>query len=175
MSKSDKHYIALALSIAFLACCAVTDLDAHDAAIAAEEQKVKAVTASPAAAPAPPQETPVMLDTPLTSEEVQALLDCCEAVSIDPSLALGLIYTESRFEPDAVSPSGCYGYCQLNPRYFPADLAPADNIWAGVNYLAELLGRYDDLEAALTAYNAGHDTGDRTYANAVLKAAEEWR
>lgn len=31
-----------------------------------------------AAAPAPPQETPVMLDTPLTSEEVQALLDCCE-------------------------------------------------------------------------------------------------
>lgn len=175
MSRSDKHYIALLLLLSFLTCCVVTDLDANDAAIAAEAKQVAVETVRPAPPLAQPQETPVMLDTPLTGEEVQALLDCCEAGSIDPSLALGLIYTESRFEPDAVSPSGCYGYCQLNPQYFPADLAPADNIRAGVNYLAELLDRYDDLEAALTAYRYGHDTGDRTYAKAVLKAAEEWR
>lgn len=175
MSKSDKHYIALLLLLSFLTCCVITDLDAHDAAIAAEAKQVAVETAHPASTPEPPQETPVALDTPLTADEVTALLECCEAGSIDPSLALGLIYTESRFDPTAVSPSGCYGYCQLNPRYFPADLKPVDNIRAGVNYLAKLLARYDDLEAALTAYNAGRDTGDRTYATAVLKAAEAWR
>ena len=64
---------------------------------------------------------------------------------------------------------------QLNPRYFPADLPPEENIRVGVEYLGQLLARYSTVEAALTAYNAGHDTGKRGYANAVLAAAERWR
>lgn len=111
-------------------------------------------------------------DTPMTGEEMEALLEACEAEHIAPELALGLIQVESSFRSDAVNPvSGCYGYCQLNPRYFPEGLSPADNLRTGIGYLAEQLERYDNLEAALTAYNAGHDTGSRTYANMVLEAA----
>ena len=79
---------------------------------------------------------------------------------------------ESSFRADALNKrSGCYVYCQLNPKYFPADLSPVDNIRTGIECLAYQLERYDNLEAALTAYNAGHDTGSRTYANMVLEAA----
>ena len=111
-------------------------------------------------------------DVPLTHEELKALLEACEAGRIAPELALGLIQVESSFRADAVNlRTGCYGYCQLNPRYFPSGLSPAENIRTGIEYLAYQLERYDNLEAALTAYNAGHDTGSRTYANMVLEAA----
>ena len=116
-------------------------------------------------------------DVPLTDEEMTALLETCEAGQIHPSIGLGLIQVESSVRPDALNTaSGCYGYCQLNPKYFPSDLAPADNIRTGMEYLAYQLERYDgDLEAALTAYNAGHDTGDRTYADMVITAAATFR
>ena len=67
------------------------------------------------------------------------------------------------------------GLMQLNPRYFPAALPAGENILYGVEYLGQLLVRYDTVEAALTAYNAGCDTGSRVYASAVLAAAEKWR
>lgn len=112
-------------------------------------------------------------DVPLTDEEMAALLETCEAGRISPAIGLGLIQVESSFRADALNErSGCYGYCQLNPQYFPTDLSTADNIRTGIEYLAYQLERYDgDLEAALTAYNAGYDTGDRTYAAKVLEAA----
>ena len=120
----------------------------------------------------PPEQEMHAWDVPLTDEELATLLEACEAGHICPSIGLGLIQVESSFRADALNPkSGCYGYCQLNPQYFPADLSPIDNIRAGIEYLAYQLERYDDLEAALTAYNAGHDTGSRTYANMVLEAA----
>ena len=40
----------------------------------------------------------------------------------------------------------------------------------------EKLDQYaGDLGAALTAYNAGHDTGNREYAEKVMAAAGRWR
>lgn len=124
----------------------------------------------------PEQETHAW-DVPLTDEELSILLEACEAGHICPSIGLGLIQVESSFRVDALNErSGCYGYCQLNPQYFHTGLSPADNIRTGIEYLAYQLERYDgDLEAALTAYNAGYDTGDRTYAYMVLTAAEEWQ
>lgn len=111
-------------------------------------------------------------DVPLTDEELSTLLEVCETGHISPAIGLGLIQVESSFRADALNPnSGCYGYCQLNPKYFPADLSPVDNIRTGIEYLAYQLERYDNLEAALTAYNAGHDTGSRTYSNMVLEVA----
>ena len=128
--------------------------------------------------PATPEPTPtpiaVPADVPLDTECWVALTETCEARGIDTSLALGLIYTESRFQEDAVSPAGCYGLAQLNPAYFPSGLSAADNIRAGLNYLGDLLEEYGDTGAALTGYNAGHDTGSRAYADAVLEAAEQW-
>lgn len=115
-------------------------------------------------------------DVPLTAEEMTAVLETCEAGHIEVPTGLGLIKVESDFRANALNPeSGCYGYCQLNPQYFPSDLSPADNIRAGLEYLAYQLERYGgDLEAALTAYNAGYDTGSRTYADMVIAAAAEF-
>lgn len=113
--------------------------------------------------------------SPLTDSEWAVLLEVCDSRSIDPSLALGLIQVESAFVPTAVSPSGCYGYTQVNPAFHPANLSPADNIRYGLNYLADLMEKYDSTEAGLTAYFWGYDNGTRGYANRVLKAAEEWR
>jgi len=112
-------------------------------------------------------------DVPLDQELQTVLLDACEEHDVPYALALGLIEVESRFQPDADN-GLCYGLCQLNKRWFPADLTPAENIQAGVEYLGRLLGRYEDTAAALTAFNAGHDTGSRTYADAVLAAAGRW-
>lgn len=113
-------------------------------------------------------------DIPMPAEHQAALFEACEANGVPLELALGLIYTESRFQADADNGTS-YGLCQLNRDYFPAGLSPEDNIRAGMEYLGALLAKYDTVEAALTAYNAGHDTGSRVYANAVLEAAEMWR
>lgn len=112
-------------------------------------------------------------DVPLSYELQDVLQTECERCGVGYALALGLIETESGFDPDADN-GLCYGLMQLNRNYFPADLSPAENIRAGIEYLADQLGRYETVEAALCSYNAGHDTGARTYANKVLEKAEAW-
>lgn len=113
---------------------------------------------------------------PLTPDVQTALFSACDRAGIDYAIALGLIQVESGFVPDAINnKSGCYGLCQLNPEYFPTGLPPAENVERGIMFLGDQLNRYgDDLAAALTAYNAGHDTGRRDFAEAVLAAAESW-
>lgn len=119
--------------------------------------------------------TKMINPSPLTNDEWEVLCEVCEDRDIDVSLALGLIWVESRFDPNAVSKAGCYGYCQIHPRWHPAGLSPVENIRYGINYLADLCEAYGSTEAGLTAYNAGRDTGDRSYAKAVFAAAEKWR
>lgn len=130
---------------------------------------------APAQEPLPtPTPAPYDPDVPLSLELQLVLDEVCAETGVPVALALGLIEVESGFQADAVSPSGCVGLCQLNPLYFPDELSPADNIRYGVRHLGELLERYGDTAAALTSYNAGHDTGARSYAGAVLAAAERW-
>ena len=113
-------------------------------------------------------------DVPLEYELQDVLQTAAQANGVPYPVALGLICAESRFDPEAVSPAGCYGLTQLNPRYFPSGLSPAENIEAGMDYLGSLIKRCGDLSAALTAYHAGSDTGDREYADQVMRAAEVW-
>lgn len=147
-----------------------------------EPQAVMVETPTPAPSeavqPAPePEETPEPPHnpTPLTDSEYAALVEACDEHGIDVSLVLGLIQVESNFRADAVSKAGCYGYCQINPSWHPADLSPEENIRYGVAFLASQFERYGNLESGLTAYNAGRDTGDTSYARKVMRAAEEWR
>jgi len=113
-------------------------------------------------------------DIPLSPSLQEALLTACEANGVPVPLTLGLMEVESGFDPEADN-GVCYGLCQLNRRYYPADLTPAENIAAGVAHLAGQIERYGgDVPAALRAYNRGFDDGDRTYAYAVLAAAEMW-
>lgn len=116
------------------------------------------------------------LDVPLTAELQETVWNACQENNVEYELVLGLIEVESTFRTDAVSYVGCYGLMQLNPQYFPSDLSPAENIQYGVAFLAEKLDQYTgDIGAALTAYNAGHDTGNREYAEKVMAAAERWK
>ena len=109
------------------------------------------------------------------SEDLQCiLLAACEEHNVDPAIALGIIEVESGFDPSANN-GLCYGLMQLNRTYFPSGLPAGENIQYGLEYLGQLLSQYGTAEAALTAYNAGHDTGGRVYANTVLAAAERWR
>lgn len=129
--------------------------------------------------PAPAQEEAIPLyiyhpGIPLSADLQAALHIACAEADVPEALVLGVIEVESRFQPDAVSPEGCYGLMQLNPRYFPDSGDPADNLRTGVWYLRTLLERYRDTVAALTAYNAGYDTGNREYAQAVMEAADKW-
>lgn len=113
-------------------------------------------------------------DVPLSAELQSALLAICEENGVDPLLALGLIETESGFQTDIVSPWGDYGLMQLNYRYFDSDMTPEENMAAGIGLLASNLKRYGTVEAALTAYNRGHDDGSRSYSAVVLKNARKW-
>lgn len=115
-------------------------------------------------------------DVPLSEELQEVLYTVCEIENVDVNLVLGLIQCESNFNIDVKNiHSNCYGLMQLSPVYFPSNLTPAENIEHGVRYLADCIERYDgNVKAGLRAYNAGHDDGDRTYANVVISYAENW-
>lgn len=118
----------------------------------------------------------IIEQAPLDEECRQALLEVSAERNVDPRLIIGMIEYESGFDPNIVSAKGCYGYMQLNPKYFPANLSPADNIREGVKHLANQVEKYNgDIPAALRAYNLGSDDGDRKYSNTVLqKARDHW-
>lgn len=79
---------------------------------------------------------------------------------LSPSLLEALVWQESRWRENAVSPVGAQGLAQLMPgtaRYLGVDSRdPFQNLEGGARYLREQLDRFDgNLEKALAAYNAG--------------------
>ena len=79
---------------------------------------------------------------------------------VDRGLVKAVIHTESGFNPQALSKPGAQGLMQLMPataeRYGVTDpFDPSQNVRAGTRHLKYLLERYDEIELALAAYNAG--------------------
>lgn len=79
---------------------------------------------------------------------------------LSPSLLEAVVWQESRWRENAVSPVGARGLAQLMPgtaRYLGVDSNdPFQNLEGGARYLREQLDRFDgNLEKALAAYNAG--------------------
>ena len=107
-----------------------------------------------------------------------------EEYRIPKPLAFRLVWTESRFNPRAVSPKGAIGLTQVMPRtaygldstLTRQDLFdPEMNVDLGFRYLRMMRVRYDgDWQRALIAYNAGPRTADttttteHTYADYIL-------
>lgn len=108
----------------------------------------------------------------LTSDKVQAVAGLVREAASDndvpTDLIFGIIWVESRFNPEAVSPVGARGLMQLMPRTadYLADCIdwrgshdsfdPQFNIAAGSYYVARLIDQFDgDVDLALAAYNAG--------------------
>jgi hypothetical protein len=108
----------------------------------------------------------------LTSDKVRAVqslvAEAAQENAIPRDLIYGIIWVESRFNPEAVSPVGARGLMQLMPRTadYLADCIdwsgshdsfdPEFNIAAGSYYIARLIKQFDgDEDLALAAYNAG--------------------
>jgi hypothetical protein len=105
-----------------------------------------------------------------------------------------LIWRESAFQPNAVSPAGAQGVAQFMPgtayaRGLADPFDPASAIPASAKYLAELVRKFGNLGLAAAAYNAGETAVDnwlddksqlpfetQDYVAAITgHAAEEWR
>ena len=104
------------------------------------------------------------------------VMSAATSYGVDPSLALAVAQRESGLDPNAVSPKGAKGVMQLMPQT-AADLGvtdifnPAENISAGVRYLAQLLSKYaGDAVKALAAYN----WGPGNVSGAIAQAGNNW-
>lgn len=121
---------------------------------------------------------------PLSMDEQHALRCACAEFDIPVPLALGVIEQETNFRNVSGDGGDSKGYMQIQPRWWGGLMAqigtvdlytPEDNFRTGCAVLRNLIDRYGgDLPAALTAYNAGRDTGSRGYAYAVLGYAAAW-
>ncbi len=78
---------------------------------------------------------------------------------VDPRLLTALVWTESAFREDAVSPAGAIGLGQLMPGTAagmgvdPHD--PLQNLDGAATYIATQLRNFGSVDLALAAYNAG--------------------
>jgi soluble lytic murein transglycosylase-like protein len=97
---------------------------------------------------------------PVPPQFAAALTQAASAANVSPTLLSALVWQESRWNPQAVSPKGAMGLTQLMPGTArdlgvnPAD--PIANLQGGARYLRQLLDQFDgNVEKALAAYNAG--------------------
>ena len=115
------------------------------------------------------------------------------AAALDPALVHAVIYVESRYRQNAVSPKGAIGLMQVLPgtaaRYGIKDPSRSAqiNLKAGTLYLRDLLRMFGNrTDLALAAYNAGEGAVLRhsgrippyretqMYVRAVLAKYQEW-
>ena len=125
-----------------------------------------------------------LYDVPLEEDLQIHIISTCEEKHIDPAIVMAMAYKESTYRTDAVGDGGrSYGLLQVQPRWHYERmqrlgctdlLDPYQNVTVAVDYLAEQIDRYGDLEKGLTAYNAGSYNGTVTkYARSVIDMAEE--
>jgi len=117
------------------------------------------------------------------SEDLGAQYDIC------PELIQAICFKESSFQPDAEN-GGCVGMMQIYPEWHrermdrleSTDLFDTrQNMTVGVDYLAELIGQYEDVSIALMMYNGNSSAEDvlaglgeiSDYADEVLAISAE--
>lgn len=106
----------------------------------------------------------VFYNVPLSEELQLHIFKVCEEYNIAPALVMAFIERESDFNEKALSPYGDKGLMQVNPKWHSdrmerlgcTDLFnPFENITVGIDYLAELKDKNDDLYWVLMSYNMG--------------------
>lgn len=174
------------------AAATVNDLDKqHQAAVATGALDVCEMEADEIEQPeecrtyaAPvPEECRTYFDVPLSEDLQNHIFQLCEEKGIDPAIIVAMIDQESDFDASNIGDNGnSFGLMQIQPKWHSKRmdklgctdlLDPFQNVTVGVDYLCELLSRYDgDMAKALTAYNRGHYSGTVTqYAKSVMEKA----
>lgn len=127
---------------------------------------------------APEEPAPLLPDVPLDPELLETVAEACARYNVPLEIALGVMETESCYQPDAVN-GPCVGLYQINTEYAAAyidalgvtDIAePAQNIECGVWYLGQLLQKHGDTDLALMHYNLGN-MADELWAAGVRSTA----
>lgn len=138
-------------------------------------------------------------EIPLDYDTQDILRTFCDIYGADIpdfyAVVLGVIQTESSFNPTAENPnSKCFGYMQINrcnAEWLYNELGvdvlndPFGNLEAGVYMLSDLYEKYGDWHSALMCYNAG-EGGAQTYyfskgitstvySRTVMERSEYWR
>jgi len=101
-------------------------------------------------------------DTAFVADVCARLESAAQAHDIAEPFFARLIWLESRFDPNAVSPKGAQGIAQFMPataqaRGLADPFDPASAITASARLLAELRDEFGNLGLAAAAYNAGRD------------------
>ncbi len=106
-----------------------------------------------------------------------------EEYGVEEELVYAIIKAESNFDPDAVSNKNAQGLMQL--MYATAEevaqksgieltkgniLDPEININIGTKYISRLLEKYECVEVALAAYNAGSGNVDKWIKDGVIQS-----
>ena len=134
-----------------------------------------------------PENEPVLKywdSIPLDAQLQNYIVETSNTYGIAPEIIMAMIDRESEFDSDDIGDNGnAYGLMQIWPKWHYKRmqrlgctdlLDPYHNVTVGVDYLCELLNKYNgDMAKALTAYNRGHYAGTITeYAKDVLEKAE---
>lgn len=102
-----------------------------------------------------------------TSDIHQLIDSVAQKMDLPAKLVHSVVFAESSYRPDAVSPAGAEGLMQLMPTTATEvgvkdTFDPLDNLSGGCRYLKGLLEKYaGDLDHALAAYNWGQGNVDR--------------
>lgn len=89
-------------------------------------------------------------------------------LGIPEHIPFNLIMKESSFDSTALSPDGCFGFMQLNPRYFkPCN--SNENIRQGLMFLRQQYDRLGSWDKAVIYYNSGEKMrSDPEFVNYIL-------
>jgi len=115
-----------------------------------------AAAEAPPAAPEDQGGESVLSETPYG----EIIASMSEAHGVNPMLVRALIQVESNYRPSARSRKGAMGLMQLMPSTAKEyrvrnPFEPKANIEAGIKHLKALIERFNGVELALAAYNAG--------------------
>ena len=188
MNKQKKQAI-VQMIIAALMCAAVVipGMVAVNAATEKEQAKITEQPKTAAVMVAKPVEEPMLKcwdSIPLDAHLQNYIVETSNTYGITPEIIMAMIDRESDFDSTEIGDNGqAYGLMQIWPKWHYERmqrlcctdlLDPYHNVTVGIDYLCELLNKYDgDMAKALTAYNRGHYAGTMTeYAKAVIAAAE---
>ncbi|UOD34275.1 lytic transglycosylase domain-containing protein [Deferribacteraceae bacterium V6Fe1] len=96
-----------------------------------------------------------------SKDEIDKIIDkTAIKYGVDPELVKAVVEVESKYNEFAISRTGAIGLMQVMPvtffeMGFERPFNYMENIEAGTKYLSIQLKRFNDLQLALSAYNAG--------------------